>query len=91
MPTNTSQRQIIPTNTRSINNRLFQLTQGLSTADYSNSHKICQRQIIPTNTSQRQIMPTNTSQRQIIATNTRSINDRLFQLTQDLSTTDYSN
>ena len=50
-----------------------------------------QGQIIPTNTSQRQIMPTNTSQRQIIATNTRSINDRLFQITQDLSTTDYSN
>ena len=36
-------------------------------------------------------MPTNTSQRQIIPTNTRSINDKLFQLTQDLSTTDYSN
>ena len=27
MPTNTSQRQIIPTNTRSVNDRLFQLTQ----------------------------------------------------------------
>ena len=51
----------------------------------------CHRQIMPTNTSQRQIIPTNTSQRQIIPTNTRSVNERLFQLTQDLSTADYSN
>ena len=79
MPTNTSQRQIIPTNTRSINDRLFQLIQDLSTADIV-------IRLTQVNDRLRQLTQVNDRLFQLT-----KVNDRLFQLTPDLSTADYSN